>query len=54
VQYLRLVLRQSGPLRDRAALSFFYLLARFPEAWGQIKFAADRLMGRQARIIEYK
>ena len=29
-------------------------LGHFPETCGQIKFMIDRLLGKQARIIEYK
>ena len=54
IQMLRQTLRNSGPLRDRALLALFQLLARFPEGWGQIIFMRDLLLGRQARLIEYK
>jgi hypothetical protein len=30
------------------------MLARFPEALGQLKFLYDRLLGIQGRLIEYK
>jgi GT2 family glycosyltransferase len=46
--------RSSGPLRHRALLALFHVLGHFPEGWGQIKFMLDRLLGRQARLIEYK
>jgi GT2 family glycosyltransferase len=54
VQVVRQTLRNAGSLRDRATLSFFQTLARFPEALGQIKFFCDRLCGRKAQLIEYK
>jgi hypothetical protein len=54
LQFLRLTLRGSAPLRDRAVLSFFQLLGRFPEAIGQLRFLRDRLLRRQARLIEHK
>lgn len=54
LQFAKQCLRNHGSLRERAALAFFQMLARFPEVWGEIKFNADRLAGRQARIIEYK
>jgi GT2 family glycosyltransferase len=54
LQVLRQTLRNQGPLADRATLALFQMLARFPEAWGQIRFLRDRLLGRQARLIEYK
>ena len=47
-------MRNRGPLKQRALLALFQVLARFPEACGQIKFMRDRLLGRQARLIEYK
>jgi glycosyltransferase involved in cell wall biosynthesis len=53
-QAVRQTVRNDGPLRERATLALFQVLARFPEALGQLKFLRDRLLGRQARIIEYK
>jgi GT2 family glycosyltransferase len=43
-----------GSLGDRALLASYYVLARFPEGLGQLKFLRDRLLGRQPRLIEYK
>ena len=54
LQVLRQAMRNSGPLRDRALLALFQMLSRFPEGWGQIRFLRDRLLGRQAHLIEYK
>ena len=54
LQVLRQTVRNPGPLADRATLAFFQVLARFPEAMGQIRFLRDRLLGRRARLIEYK
>jgi hypothetical protein len=54
LQVLRQTVRNSGSLVDRATLALFQVLARFPEAWGQIRFLHDQLLGRQARLIEYK
>ena len=54
LQMLRQTMRNSGALGERAALAFFQLLARFPEAWGEIKFLLDRVTRRQATLIEYK
>ena len=54
VQLFRQTVRNNGSLKDRALLALFQILARFPEALGQIKFMRDRLLGRQARLIEYK
>ena len=54
LQVLRQTMRNHGPLSDRARLALFQVLARFPEAYGQIRFLRDRLFGRQTRLIEYK
>jgi glycosyltransferase involved in cell wall biosynthesis len=54
LQALRLTLRGSGPLRDRATIAVFQVLARFPEGLGQIRFLMNRLLNRQATLIEYK
>jgi GT2 family glycosyltransferase len=54
LQVLRQTVRNPGPLRERALLALFHLLARLPEGMGQIKFLHNRLLGRQARLIEYK
>jgi glycosyltransferase involved in cell wall biosynthesis len=54
LQILRQTMRNPGQAKERALLALFQLLARFPEACGQIKFMRDRLFARQARIIEYK
>jgi GT2 family glycosyltransferase len=54
LQIARQTMRNSGPLKERALLALFQLLARFPEACGQIKFMRDRLLGRRARLVEYK
>lgn len=54
LQILRLTVRNPGTLGDRAMLAVFQVLARFPEAVGQVSFMRDRLFGRQARLIEYK
>ena len=43
LQFLRQMARNPGPLTDRATLGFFQILARFPEAWGQLKFLAGSL-----------
>ena len=46
--------RNHGPVKQRALLALFQLLARFPEAFGQIMFMRDRLLGTQVRPVEYK
>jgi glycosyltransferase involved in cell wall biosynthesis len=43
-----------GPVTLRLKFVYFELLARFPEAMGQLKFARDRLLRRQGSLIEYK
>jgi glycosyltransferase involved in cell wall biosynthesis len=53
-QFLRQTIRAKGALSERAIKAAFQLLARFPEAIGQIRFTTDRLLGRNARLIEYK
>jgi glycosyltransferase involved in cell wall biosynthesis len=53
-QILRQTVRNTGTLRQRLRLAFFQVLARFPEALGQIKFAHNRLLSRRAWLIEYK
>jgi GT2 family glycosyltransferase len=54
LQVIRQTVRSRGPIKERALLALFHLLARFPEGCGQIKFMRDRVLGRQARLIEYK
>ncbi len=41
LQILRQASRNSGPLKQRLTLALFQLLARFPEAAGQIQFLRD-------------
>jgi len=54
LQGLRQTLRNHGPPGDRVLLALYQVLARFPEVCGQIKFHRDRVLGRHARLIEYK
>jgi GT2 family glycosyltransferase len=54
LEVLRKTMRNTGSTVDRATVAFFHVLARFPEGLGQIKFMRDRVLGRQARLIEYK
>lgn len=54
LQVLRLTFRGSGPIKERAILAFFQVLARFPEGVGQMKFFRDLLFRRDAQIIEHK
>ncbi len=54
LQVSRQVLRNQGPLRERILRAGFQVIGRFPEAWGQMRFAHDRLLGRRTGLIEYK
>jgi glycosyltransferase involved in cell wall biosynthesis len=54
LQMLRQTFRGTGGFRERSIKSFFQVLGRFPEGWGQIKFMHDRLLTREAPLIEYK
>jgi GT2 family glycosyltransferase len=54
LQVLRLFLRLSGPSRDRRLQATFHMLGRFPELVGHLQFWRDQLLGRRARLIEYK
>jgi glycosyltransferase involved in cell wall biosynthesis len=53
-QIMKQILRSKGSIDDRILIGFFQVLARFPEAWGQILYVRDRLVARQAKLIEYK
>ncbi len=54
LQMLRLALRNSGSPSNRLKMALIQVLSRFPEAWGQFRFTCDRLLNRQAGLIEYK
>jgi GT2 family glycosyltransferase len=51
---LQKVIRGSGSLGVRLRLALFYVLASFPQSWGGIMFMRDRLLGREAHLIEHK
>ncbi len=53
-QVLRQMARNPGPLGHRAPLALFQVIARFPEALGQMKFTLERFFGHERRLIEYK
>jgi glycosyltransferase involved in cell wall biosynthesis len=53
-QIVKQILRSPGTLRHRILISFFQVLARFPEACGQLLFWRDLLVAKQAKLIEYK
>lgn len=54
VQFLRLLVKNGGSLRERVLRSIFQVLGRFPESFGQLKFLCDRAFGQQTQLIEYK
>jgi GT2 family glycosyltransferase len=54
LQILRRMRSTTGDSRWRAQRAWFELLSKFPEALGQLKFARDRWLRRQGRLIEYK
>ena len=54
LQVARQTLRNSGPPRRRIALAWFQVIARFPEAVGLLKYAWNRLLHQQGRLIEYR
>ncbi|PPE65554.1 glycosyltransferase family 2 protein [Caldimonas caldifontis] len=54
LQVLRLYLRLPGPPRDRRLQATFHTLGRFPELVGHLQFWRDQMLGRRARLIEYK
>jgi GT2 family glycosyltransferase len=51
---LQKAIRESRPLDVRLWLALFYVLGSFPQAWGGIVFMRDRLLDRQAHLMEYK
>jgi GT2 family glycosyltransferase len=54
VQIAKQWLRSDGTISNRILISFFQVLARFPEASGQLLYLRDRLIARQSQLIEYK
>jgi GT2 family glycosyltransferase len=53
-QVVRLYLKRRGTMPIPLAASVLHVLGRFPEALGALRFAADLVTGRAARLIEYK
>jgi GT2 family glycosyltransferase len=53
-QFIRLVLRGTGPTKENFWRALFLVLGKFPESIGQLHFIYNRLAGRTARLIEYK
>jgi GT2 family glycosyltransferase len=54
LQLLRQSVRNRGRPSERVLLALFQVLARFPEALGQIKFIRDRIFRFRSALIEYK
>jgi glycosyltransferase involved in cell wall biosynthesis len=54
LQVMRLAARGIGPLKDRFVVALFQVIARFPEALGQLRFKRDMLLKRQPTLIEHK
>jgi GT2 family glycosyltransferase len=54
LQFVRLAAHASGSIQDRIKIAGFQMLARFPEALGQLAFLRDRLSMRRPRLIEHK
>ena len=54
LQFARRIQKQPGDFIKRCQYAAFELLARFPESIGVWSFVRDRLLGRRARLIEYK
>ena len=53
-QIVKQTLRSDGTMGHRILVGSFQVLARFPEAFGQLLYLRDRLIARQAQLIEYK
>ena len=54
LQIARLAARGEGSFKQRWLQSWFLVLGKFAQVWGQLKFTAGRLRGRRATLIEYK
>ena len=54
LQLVRLIDQNSGSLRERASLSAFQLLARFPESWGQLTFVFHQFFANSVLSKEHK
>lgn len=53
-QIFRLALHGGRFARENWLRALFLVLAKFPEAMGQMKFLFNRLSGKNSRLIEYK
>lgn len=54
LQIARIALRERHCIQSNWRHAGFLVLGKFPEMLGQLRFAAHRAAGRQARLIEYK
>lgn len=54
LQVIRLALRGNRSGSENWWRGLFLVLGKFPEAMGQLNFIYNRLLGRTARLIEYK
>jgi GT2 family glycosyltransferase len=54
MQVVRLAFSGRRSARDNWLQAFFWVLGRFPEGLGQLKFLGDRLLNRKHALIEYK
>lgn len=53
-QVARLAMRGKRSSRENWLRAFFLVLSKFPEAMGQLNFLYNRMVGKTARLIEYK
>jgi GT2 family glycosyltransferase len=54
LQVVRLSARGTGPLKHRFLVALFQVMARFPEALGQLRFKRDVWLKCQPTLIEHK
>lgn len=54
LQVARIYARGKGQSKERLVQAFFFVLGKFSEAAGALKFAASKLIGRRTGLIEYK
>ena len=51
---VRTAVRRSGPAGQTWPYAIFCVLAKWPQLLGQIKYLANRCVGRRTHLIEYK
>ena len=54
LQVLRIAFRGGLSGRENLMYALFLMFGKFPEAFGQIKFVFNKLIGRRGLLIEYK